>query len=52
MESFGLRQKDLSLENITGNKSYATLERYYLKKTPSVKLSCSFPLGTAPPKDK
>ena len=46
------KAKDLSLERVTGNKSYATLERYYLKKTPSLKLSCSLPLGTAPPKDK
>ena len=42
----------VSLEGFTGNKSYATLERYYLKKTPRLKLSCSLPLGTAPPKDK
>ena len=44
------KAKDLSLEGFTGNKSYATLERYYLKKTPRLKLSCSLPLGTAPPK--
>ena len=49
---YWFKAKDLILENITGNKSYATLERYYLKKTPSLKLSCSLPLGTAPPKDK
>ena len=42
------KAKDLSLEGFTGNKSYATLERYYLKKTPRLKLSCSLPLGTAP----
>ena len=44
------KAKDLSLEGFTGNKSYATLERYYLKKTPRLKLSCPLPLGTAPPK--
>ena len=45
------KAKDLRLEGLTGNKSYATLERYYIKKTPRLKLSCSLPLGTAPPKD-
>ena len=42
--------KDLSLEGFTGNKSYASLEGFYLKNTPRLKLSCSLPLGTAPPK--
>ena len=43
------RAKELNLEGFTGNKSYATLERYYIKKAPRLKLSCSLPLGTAPP---
>ena len=42
------KSKELNLERVTGNKSYATLERYYLKNTPSLKVSCSLPLGTAP----
>ena len=45
------KAKDLSLEAFTGSKSYATLERYYIKKTPRLKLPCSLPLGTASPKD-
>ena len=44
------KAKDLKLEDLTGNKSYSTLERCYLKKAPRLKLSCSLPLGTAPPK--
>ena len=44
------KAKDLNLEVLTGNKSYSTLERCYLKKAPRLKLSCSLPLGTAPPK--
>ena len=42
------KAKDLRLEDFTGNKSYSTLERCYLKKAPKMKLSCSLPLGTAP----
>ena len=46
------KSKDLKLEQVTGNKSYSTLLRYYLKSTPKLKVACSLPLGTAPPKDK
>ena len=46
------KSKDLKLEKAVGNKSYATLERYYIKNTPRLKVSCSLPLGTAPPEDK
>ena len=45
------RAKELRLESLTGNKSYSTLERYYLKKTIKLRLACSLPLGTAPPKE-
>ena len=44
------KAKDLELEDLTGNKCYSTLEKGYLKKAPRLKLSCSLPLGTAPPK--
>ena len=46
------RSKELKLEKFTGNRTYSTLERYYLKSAPRLKVACSLPLGTAPPKDK
>ena len=45
------KAKEMKLENLTGNKCYSTLERCYIKKTPKLRLSCSLPLGTAPPRD-
>ena len=45
------KAKEMRLESLTGNKSYYTLEKYYLKKTSKLKLACSLPLGTAPPKE-
>ena len=45
------RAKEMRLESLTGNKCFYTLERYYLKKAPKLKLACSVPLGTAPPRD-
>ena len=45
------KAKEMKLENLTGNKSYSTLLRCYIKKTPKLRLSCSLPLGTAPPRD-
>ena len=46
------KSKDLKLEKFTGNRSFSTLERYYLKSAPRLKVACSLPLGTAPLKDK
>ena len=46
------KSKDLKLEKFTGDRSYSTLERYYLKSAPRLKVACSLPLGTAPLKDK
>ena len=48
---YWVKAKELKLENLTGNKCYSTLEKCYLKKAPKLRLSCSLPLGTAPPKD-
>ena len=42
------RSEELKLEKFTGNKSFATLERCYIKKAPKLRLSLSLPLGTAP----
>merc|ERR1711888_397961 len=45
------RAKEMRLESLSGNKCFYTLERHYLKKAPKLKLACSVPLGTAPPRD-
>ena len=45
------RAMEMRLESLTGNKCFYTLERHYLKKAPKLKLACSVPLGTAPPRD-
>ena len=42
------RSEELKLEKFTGNKSFATLVRCYIKKAPKLGLSLSLPLGTAP----
>ena len=42
------KAKELSLERLTGNKSFSTLERYYIKNAPKLRYSFSLPLGTAP----
>ena len=42
------RAKELKLERFTGNKSFSTLERCYIKKAPKLRFSLSLPLGTAP----
>ena len=42
------RSEELKLEKLTGNKSFATLERCYIRKAPKLGLSLSLPLGTAP----
>ena len=42
------RAKELKLERLTGNKSFSTLERCYIKKAPKLRFSLSLPLGTAP----
>ena len=43
--------KALKLEKLTRNKCFATLEKCYLKNAPTLRRSCSLPLGTAPPRD-
>ena len=45
------KAKEMKLESLTGNKCFYTLERHYLKKAPKLKLACSVPLGTVPPRD-
>ena len=45
------KAKEMRLESLTGNKCYSTLEKCYLKKAPKLRLACSLPLGTAPPKE-
>ena len=46
------RTKELHLERVTGNKSFATLERCYIKKAPRLGMVLSLPLGTAPLKGR
>ena len=46
------RAKELQLERVTGNKSFATLERCYIKKAPRLGMALSLPLGTAPLKGR
>ena len=45
------KAKEMRLESLTGNKCFYILEKCYLKKAPKLRLACSLPLGTAPPKD-
>ena len=45
------KAKDLHLERVTGNKSFGTLDRCYIKKAPSLGMALSLPLGTAPLKN-
>ena len=40
--------RELNLERLTGNKSFSTLESFYIKKAPKLRFSLSVPLGTAP----
>ena len=46
------RAKELHLERVTGNKSFSTLERCYIKKAPRLGMALSLPVGTASLKDR
>ena len=42
------KAKDLHLERVTGNRSFGTLDRCYIKEAPNLGMALSLPLGTAP----
>ena len=46
------RARELHLERVTGNKSFAILERCYIKKAPSLGMALSLPIGTTPLKGR
>ena len=38
------------LHEITGNKVFSTLSRYYIRSVPRLRVAVSLPLGTVPPR--
>ena len=40
--------KELHLEELTGNKRFGTLAKYYIKEVPELRVAVSLPFGTAP----
>ena len=40
--------KELHLEELTGNKRFGTLAKYYIKEVPDMRVAVSLPFGTAP----
>ena len=40
------------LHEITGNKVFSTLSRYYIRSVPRLRVAVSLPLGTVPPKGR
>ena len=40
--------KELHLEELTGNKRFGTLAKYYIKEVPDMRVVVSLPFGTAP----